>query len=929
MINAPDCSVIVIAYNDAARLPRAVRSVLDQSLRNLEVIVVDDASTDGTEEVVRGLQLADPRVRYVRRPRNSGGCGAPRNDGVAAARAPYVMFLDSDDRLAKHACKSLLLEIERTGADFVTGQITRFYEATRKSKRYYPELFARRRTVEGIAADPGMFLDSFSTNKLYRIDLLRRVPFREDLHFEDHVFTAELYCLARRFAVVPWTVYVWHRARETAEDQLSISLRFREMDNVRQRIRAARLSDEILRDHGHDHLVPERQHRFLRQDLRVYLNTLPSRDRAWAEEFVSVAGPYLAGIDPAVLDRIEPVARVCCMLILTGQVDELIVAARSLNGPKAPPRFAVREGGRTYWGSVPARGMDITPLRMAELPFTAARLRHEAAFAVDGSRLSLRIRTYDPFGVLDAHPGWSAFLKVRSHRVRLTPREQPDGSRLSEVTVDLARIGTGRLGFDGRYDLSVAVVRPDGRSTCDPLLADPAADPVAAAVPGHAVTVGAVGSAAFLRVAWRRRGLLRQAPRLARAGRKLVRRLSTPELKLRVYKGLIKVVRPRPDLALFESDVGAGCTGNPRYVYEELRRRGAPIRMVWSVARGRRNFPAGAPLVRRMSWKYIWTMARAGYWVDSHGLPLDYPKPRGTRYLQTWHGQGIKSIGFNAPDLRADFAGPRAQWRAAVARWDALVSPSAEFERIFVPSNGYTGPVLRYGSPRCDVLVHGDPAAVERVRDRLEIPPDRKVLLYAPTYRDQAKRSGQSIRADLEAMAEALAEEWVVILRPHPVERYRVPEHLRHFVRPAGSYPEINDLMLASDALLTDYSSVMCDYAVTGKPMLFLIDDWDEYRRVERGVYHDLPEIAPGPCLTTTEELIYALLDLDDMSASFAAKYAAFRQMWCADERGNAGVRVVDAFFGPRRVRLPVRHGPPAVSRHPVRHPVRGASEEW
>ncbi len=95
-------------------------------------------------------------------------------------------------------------------------------------------------------------------------------------------------------------------------------------------------------------------------------------------------------------------------------------------------------------------------------------------------------------------------------------------------------------------------------------------------------------------------------------------------------------------------------------------------------------------------------------------------------------------------------------------------------------------------------------------------------------------------------MAEDLAGEWVVVLRTHPVERFEPPEHLRHFVRPAGSYPEINDLMLTSDALLTDYSSVMCDYALTGKPMLFLIDDWDDYRLSERGVYHDLPSIAPA-----------------------------------------------------------------------------------
>ncbi|GAA3137161.1 bifunctional glycosyltransferase/CDP-glycerol:glycerophosphate glycerophosphotransferase [Streptosporangium carneum] len=904
MINPPDCSVVVIAYNDAARLPRAVRSVLGQSLRNIEVIISDDGSTDGTERVARGLARQDRRVRYLRRDANSGGCGAPRNDGVAAARAPYVMFLDSDDELTRHACKSMLLELERTGADFVTGQISRLYEWNGRTQRYYPGLFARRRTVEGIAEEPEMFLDSFSTNKLYRTETLRRLPFREDLLYEDHVFTTELYCAARRFAVVPWVVYLWHRASEEADSRLSISLSVRELDNVRQRIRAARLSDGILRDNGLAGLVPERQRRFVRQDLRVYLNPLPSRDRVWAEEFIALVRPYLAELDRAAFEDVDPVVRVCCRFVLGGQADELVVAARSLNGPKAAPRFAVREGGRTYWGTTPAEGLEITSLRMAELPYSAARLRHEAAFRREGPRVRLTIRTYDPFGVLTANPGWSAFAQFGRERVELTPRGLGDGSHLSEVSVDLAALGQGRFGRDSYYDPKVSIVRADGRVTSDRVLVDPAAEPVKVPVPCHEVTLGPEGQAAFLRVRWRREGLLRRAaPWLRGARAELVRRLSGSALKLRVYRGLVRIVPPREDLVLFEADVGAGYTGNPRYVYEELRRRRAPLDMVWSVAGNRRNFPGNARLVRRMSWRYLWTMARAGYWVDSHGLPLAYPKPAGTRYLQTWHGQGVKTVGFDAPDLRADFAEPRARWRAAVARWDALVMPSAEFERIFVSSNGYEGPVLRYGSPRCDVLVHGDDEAARRARDLLEIPRDRRVLLYAPTYRDRAKFSGRSVRADLARMAEALADDWVVILRTHPVERYTVPEHLRHFVRPAGSYPEVNDLMLASDALLTDYSSLMCDYAVTGRPMIFLIDDWEEYRRVERGVNHDLPAIAPGPCVTGTEELIQALRDLGGGAAAFtaryAAKYADFRRMWCADERGHAAARVVDAFFGP------------------------------
>ncbi|MGN9786675.1 bifunctional glycosyltransferase/CDP-glycerol:glycerophosphate glycerophosphotransferase [Nonomuraea sp. ZG12] len=871
----PDCTVVVITYNDAPRLPRAVRSVLCQSLRDLEVVVVDDASTDETPRVVAELMESDPRVRYVRRPANSGGCGAPRNDGLAAAAAPYLMYLDSDDELPRHACKSLLTEIERTGADFVSGQISRLYESSGRLHPYYPTLFARRRVVAGIGEEPELFLDSFSTNKLYDVRFLRDsgLRFPEDIHYEDHPFATELYALARRFAVVPWVVYHWHRARGGT----SISLSIKEMDNVRHRVAAARRSDDVLRAHGLAHLLPARRFRFLHQDLRVYLNPLPTRDRVWVKEFAAIVRPYLEEFSPEVFDRIEPMVRVCCHLILDDRIDDLRIAAGSLTGPRAAPRAAVRIDGRTYWGTTVSPGMDITDLRLAELPFSAARLRHEVAeIAQAGDRVRMIVHTYDPFGALPVD--WKAFLRAGGKRIPIEPQASGEGGYVSEITFEPKGKCDPRIGFTRLSD---------GRTTTDRLLVDSAMKPIE--LPGG--TVRAEGYAAYLcvRAKRARRSFAR------RLGRKALKRLSTPAMKLRVYKALIKVLPPRRDLALFEADVGKGYTGSPRAVYEELRRRDLPIEVVWSVAKGRHNFPSDARLVRRGSWAYIWAMARAGYWVDSHGFPLDYPKPRRTRYLQTWHGQGIKSIGFDAPDLRADFDRPRERWRAAVARWDALVAPSAEFARRFVPSNGYTGKVYRCGTPRCDALMRGE--VTDDVRRRLEIPPDRKVLLYAPTYRDRAKGSGRSVRADLALMARELADEWVLVLRTHPVERYRPPEHLRHFVRPAGSYPEINDLMLTSDALLTDYSSVMCDYALTGKPMLFLIDDWDEYRLSERGVYHDLPSIAPGPCVTTTEELIGKLRDLPAVHDSYADRYAAFRELWCAEERGDAAHRIVTDFF--------------------------------
>ncbi|MFC7590101.1 CDP-glycerol glycerophosphotransferase family protein [Nonomuraea antimicrobica] len=500
--------------------------------------------------------------------------------------------------------------------------------------------------------------------------------------------------------------------------------------------------------------------------------------------------------------------------------------------------------------------------------------------ASDGRRVRMTVRTYDPFGVLP--PERRAFLQLGKRRVPIEPEPSDEGGYVSHVTFVPS----------GRCDPCIGFTRlSDGHTTTDRLIADPRTEPIEL----RGCTVRVEGYAGYLcvrpdsiaRAVWRR------------VKRRLLRRVSTPANKLRAYKVLIRVLPRRQDLALFESDVGKGYGGSPRAIYEELRRRGLPIDVVWSVAKGRGSFPSDARLVRRGSWRYVYTMARAGIWVDSHGFPLDYPKPAGTRYLQTWHGQGIKSIGLDAPDLRGDFDRPRDRWRAAVARWDALISPSAEFSRVFLPSNGYTGKVYRCGTPRCDALVRG--GAAREVLRALEVPPGRQVLLYAPTYRDRVKGSGRSVRADLALMADELADEWVVLLRTHPVERYEPPEHLRHFVRSASAYPEINDLMLASDALLTDYSSVMCDYALTGKPMVFLIDDWDDYRLSERGVYHDLPSIAPGPCVATTEELVTALRRLPELHEYHAGRYAAFRDLWCADERGDATARIVADFFeGPR-----------------------------
>ena len=138
-MTGPDVSVIVISYNDARRLPAAIASVQRQTLRNLEIIVVDDASSDNTADVVARLQAADPRIRYERLSANSGGCSAPRNRGIELATAPWVMFCDSDDEYERHACKNLLQAAERVDADVVCGAAYRQNPRSRTGRRWHPE----------------------------------------------------------------------------------------------------------------------------------------------------------------------------------------------------------------------------------------------------------------------------------------------------------------------------------------------------------------------------------------------------------------------------------------------------------------------------------------------------------------------------------------------------------------------------------------------------------------------------------------------------------------------------------------------------------------------------------------------------------------------------------------------------------------------
>ncbi|MET9804029.1 glycosyltransferase family 2 protein [Streptomyces sp. NPDC006368] len=513
----PDVTVTVIVHNDAARLPRAIASVRAQTHRAIEIVISDDHSTDDTPRVAAALAAKDRRIRVLRLERNSGGCGAPRNRAMEIARAPHLMFLDSDDELPPRAVELLLAAHRETDVDFVMGAVERVRADTGATSTWMAPLFARRRTVRGVEDEPRILFEPLSTNKMYRKEFLDRhgLRFPEGLHYEDQLFSAQAYTLARAFTVLTEPVYRWYIAPYAGADAATISNRRHLMSNVRDRLRIARLIDEFLAARGVSSGVrEEKDFKFLSHDFRLYAGDLPYRDLSWVAEFAAETVPYLDGLSAAAFERLGRDERVVVGLLREGRYEEARLAARGL-GHGVGPRTTVTDGrGRTYWGEALPRteagrgDLDLTEQALAGCPFGAARFRHEITRVTHaGTVVELTVRTYDPGLRLPLAPQpASLHLAPGGRRTTVRLRLDPAGRGVFEGTVrlDLAAVALPVQGFWGARHPVLEVT--DGRGAATGVLLAPLDfEPFEVAGPArHRVTVEPEGrDAGRLQVRWR------------------------------------------------------------------------------------------------------------------------------------------------------------------------------------------------------------------------------------------------------------------------------------------------------------------------------------------------------------------------------------------------------------------------------------------
>ncbi|WP_136193457.1 CDP-glycerol glycerophosphotransferase family protein [Actinomyces procaprae] len=299
----------------------------------------------------------------------------------------------------------------------------------------------------------------------------------------------------------------------------------------------------------------------------------------------------------------------------------------------------------------------------------------------------------------------------------------------------------------------------------------------------------------------------------------------------------------------FETFGGKSAGDNPGAIRDELMRRGTSVPLWVSVRDGNVPVPAGAAPVVVGTPEWFRALRTARLLVVNDNLPYWFSKRPGQVILQTWHGTPVKHLLNDAPCASVTLAYRRLMARQ-VPQWDLLLAQTSAAERDLRHGLGYSGEVLVGEQPR-NVGLLGGAATARHVRDRLGIAPGEPVILYAPTWREDLRRPGSGAPGLLDAASLARTTGAVVLWRSHHMNA-RTAGGDR--VLDVSRYESLEGLMLASDLLITDYSSVVHDWALTGRPAVLHVPDLDAYRDRERGFYRDWPKDSGLPVSRTQAE---------------------------------------------------------------------------
>ena len=330
-----------------------------------------------------------------------------------------------------------------------------------------------------------------------------------------------------------------------------------------------------------------------------------------------------------------------------------------------------------------------------------------------------------------------------------------------------------------------------------------------------------------------------------------------------------KVVKIDDKLIIFASFSGTAYSDNPRYLFEYLRDNDdfTDYRFVWAFRRKR--VVQGAEVVKFNSLTYYYLLSKAKYWVFNAKMAPYYQKKEEQIYLQTWHGTPLKRLGHDLLDNGKTYYRSQLSYKQMLkgydedsCQWDYLISPNSFSSRAFASAFKINQEkMLEVGYPRVDFLVNADSNKCMELKRRYGLPLDKKVVLYAPTWRDDSfgiRGYRFELAVDFYKWKNQLGDDTVILFKPHYLisNVYQVPNNLSDFVYLMAASADINDAYLMSDVLITDYSSVFFDYANLNRPIYFYMYDFEQYEQELRGFYLNVPDELPNDVIRTEKELL-------------------------------------------------------------------------
>ncbi len=923
---------VVVVPEQGDRIEECLASVRGQTHALLDVVVCPVGAA--------AVELPpDPRFR-ARRP--AATTYEAVNAGIEAAAGRYVVLVRGCDRLLPDAVADLAGSLAASGSDLATGVLLQDGEPETWLRRAQADSHAVAST--GRPASPELAADLTLANKAFTRDLAHLLRLGESDHWlVSHTLAHLLPAVTVDVLDRPVARWAWgrgHRAFGARPSQLPDL----EGALLRRDLVSAAFAGSVLlpgwRRHWYDVQLPRFVGDAERADESTWLRLVElvhvpagldlrasSRSLLWLAaqgrrdevEALSAELESLGDDIPTELTDAGLVARwtsvsvadeLCVLAPLESRLRTRVVRRRSdavdlfvrvegLDLARHPAEVTAVAGGLPL---TVVQGSDPTANRWAAARFQSAAegaVRVAVPAGADHLRLTLRAGAVERSAVVDLPPQQgpvggpprvdgvtldgdrlvvhlgapAADLRLRGPGVDLLGEPGPDDTMVFDTTRDLY----GRPVWlpTGRYRLE----RPDGVGACPEWRSS--------------LPVEVVGTRHRLRVlpAGDGPGELHLGP--PRADDELG---AYGQERLRAAYA-VDEREVDPGLWYFESFAGRSATDTPLALFHDVRRRRPDLDLVWGILDHGHWAPRGSRPLVIGSREWYAVLGTARVLVVNTELEEWYRRRPGQHVVQCFHGYPSKAMGES--QWRALELPPRriaVMRRRSVETWDLISTPTPEMTEVYREQYGYQGPASEHGYPRNDALRGPDADRLRReTRRRLGIGPDQTAVLYAPTWRDhlasRPRAAAMSEHLDVDAAAAALGDSHVVLLRGH---RFHEPGPSRPGVVDVTDHPEINELVLASDVAVLDYSSLRFDYALTGKPMVFLVPDLDDYTAGVRGFLTPFAETAPGPFVSTTEEVVAEVRHVSALASHWGERVAAFDAQVNPFQDGHATERMVD-----------------------------------